>query len=161
MKYLRISLLLAMLLLSSCNYVYKNIFIDSDIRALAYDVLDHPDKLTDVKSNYPQFYDSLVISWKMNDSNRIKERIIDIKEKLKPEFFGYCMNEGISECDSYQSSVVYAGKPDQLRYILESGGKIIQYQLNSNDYGLILLLYKKKSKYYIIDITPIYMGPID
>jgi hypothetical protein len=136
-----IFLIVILLILQSCNYriiftkyapcyfVIQYIDVDLKVKEFIEDVYNHPEKLKDIKANYPEFYDSTYFYLNLNDTIYINKLIGFIDKFKKIEDYNKYYNvkvEGKLERLGYPKEIKIE---ENMRYSisLEKGVKEINF----------------------------------
>ncbi len=140
--------------LSGCSFlsIYvcpDSVTVEKELKNFAYDIAKHPDKLSDLQKNYPQYFDPECMYSHMKDSVKVKELIHYIETDLKKECFWYSFSIYLNDMPYIEKSQSNCGIDSSNYY---------SFHLIKRKTGLVFDFYRKDKRYYLLGINKFFWG---
>jgi hypothetical protein len=110
--------------------------VEPKINKIVLDIYDHPEKLKDIKENYPEFYDSKIIYSQLKDPSYINKLIKSIngikKEKACNELFNHGIGDDLTGY-GYPENIMIEQSKRYLVFLLKDKIFIDFFFIREND----------------------------
>jgi hypothetical protein len=142
--------------LASCRTYY--IKVDKRLESFANDVIEHPEKLRDIKNNYPEYYNEKYIDESLLTSSYVSRLISYINNEYKK------IDEGIIICDASYSnaSIKYLNSISRKKYDFTSDEVIgfAFYKEKANRGVEFAIIHPDSSHFYIFKIGKFFIAEL-